>query len=131
MENVPKNTTYAFFNSLPISVSSDVKRRRKPGVGGEEDGKWPPKIQHMRSSTHSRSRHRQMAKKTLGVGGEENGGESAVKKKGARYEDGWLCLLREKKEQERDSIFLSKTKHPRKSPFTSNFSPRTTISETS
>lgn len=33
-----------------------------------------PKIRHMRPSTHSRSLHRQMAKKRLGVGGEEKGG---------------------------------------------------------
>lgn len=45
-------------------------------------------------------------KPPLGVGGEENRGESTMKKKGAGYEDGWLCLLREKKEQERNSILI-------------------------
>lgn len=36
-----------------------------------------------------------------------------------------------RKKSKSATLFLSKTKHPRKSPFTSNFSPRTTISETS
>lgn len=55
-------------------------------------------------------------KKTLVVGGEENGGESAVKRKGAGYEYGWLCLLQEEKKSMTATLFLSQIKHPANRP---------------